>query len=161
MTKYWQENPNHFLDWGERGGLPIEPRTIKHKLDVVALLVDQNDKAITDSFGNFVLVGNITILYGGVSGRAPINATERQKEREFPGSSPAYSNVLSDINLGYIPTFLAQENSTGNWYVSLTPFGVGYTYGYAYLSGGSYYFTLTPTASSLNITLSGGTLQIG
>lgn len=89
MTKYWQENPNHHTDWGEKGGLPIEPRTIKAPLDKIALLVDNTDKAVKDEDGEFILVGDITILYGGVGGHIAINATERQKEREFPASSPA------------------------------------------------------------------------
>lgn len=65
--KYWEENPTHFAEWGERGGLPIDPRTI-HK----TFSADGRSLIGTDRDIVLVNVRNMTI-----------NATERQKQREI------------------------------------------------------------------------------
>lgn len=96
MSKYWQENPNHKVEWGESGGLPISKLTIGEEnrprvwnvLDV-ALVTDNTDAAVVDDNEDFVLSGDIDINYGGAEGNIPNNARERQLERELPASSPA------------------------------------------------------------------------
>lgn len=67
MPKYWESDPNHYTEWGEKGGLPVDPRTI-HKT------YNATGRALTDTDRDLVRVNirNMTI-----------NATERQKQREI------------------------------------------------------------------------------
>lgn len=138
MTKYWQANPNHFAEWGEKGGLPIPQVTMEEgrHLDVVGLLVDQDGKAIRDNNGVFILIGTITIQYGG-AGRTPINAKERQLERELPASNPAWENIHNETNTANTVLGAIVFTDGSNWFVTSDPADVGAgTIGYLIDSGG-------------------------
>lgn len=122
MSKYWQENPNHVVDWGEKGGLPIEKLLIGEEnrprlwqLWKVALLTDITKKAVTDGNGDFVLVGTIPIIYGG-QGLAPSNAREAQLERELPGAHKPYTNGI--INETSTANVLLFGFDGSNWFAS-------------------------------------------
>lgn len=170
MTKYWQANPNHYAEWGEKGGLPIEQLTIPpgRFLDVIGLLVDQDGKAIRDNNGVFILIGTITILYGG-AGRTPINQRERQFERELPAASPAYT---SDINLtntanpggGGIPVGPYVYTNGVNWFVSADyadATAPGMTLGYLIDAGGGIIQANTGVSgSALVVSIVGGNVFV-
>ncbi len=77
MTKFWESDPNHYSEWGERGGLPIDPRTI-HK----TYSADGRSLISTD---------RRTVVLGGAGGNLPINATEQQELREIrDNATPAH-----------------------------------------------------------------------
>lgn len=141
MSKYWNENPNHKIEWGESGGLPIESLTLEghatriQQILAVKLLTTELGKAVTDEDGNFVLVGEIGIIYGG-KGWTTINARERQLERLLPGSNPPFENVTNNINTGNqiaLGPYLAFDGT--NWFASDSEL-VGMTPGFFALDGG-------------------------
>lgn len=66
-SRFWESDPLHYANWGEKGGLPIDPRTI-HKTYV--------NNALTDTDRD-------SVSLGGAAGNMTINATERQKQREI------------------------------------------------------------------------------
>lgn len=165
MTKYWQANPNHFAEWGEKGGLPIPQVTMEEgrHLDVVGLLVDQDGKAIRDNNGVFILIGVITIQYGG-AGRTPINAKERQLERELPASNPAWENIHNETNTanigGPVGPFVYTDGV--NWFVTDDFANVGAnTLGYLYDAGGGVIMAeVGNDPSALTVTIVGGNVFV-
>lgn len=69
MSKFWCEDPNHRLNWGEGGSLPVDPRTI-HKT------YNASNTSLLDTDRD-------SVTLGGDAGNTPINATEAQKLREI------------------------------------------------------------------------------
>lgn len=166
MPRYWQEDPNHFAEWGEKGGLPISQVTLEEgrELDVIGLLVDQDGKAIRDSNGVFILIGTITIVYGG-KGRTPINAKERQLERELPASTPAYETVHNETNTSGgsgVPAGPYVYTDGANWFVSADFADVGLnTLGYLRDAGGGVIEAVEGSdPSALTVTIVGGNVFV-
>lgn len=76
MSRYWEEDPTHYANWGEKGGLPIDPRTIHKTYNATNTSLISTDRR--------------TVAVGGTGGNLPINATEAQERREIrDGMTPA------------------------------------------------------------------------
>ncbi len=69
MPKYWEADPTHYERWGEKGGLPIDPRTIHKTYNAAGTALTGTDRD--------------DVILGGAAGNMTINATERQKQREI------------------------------------------------------------------------------
>jgi hypothetical protein len=169
--RYWQENPNHKAEWGESGGLPIESLTLEgHASRIqsilrVGLLTTAKKQAITDVNGNFILIGEINIIYGGVGGKAPIYARERQLERLLPGADRAYSTL--DADWDGIPDITAPTGYVAfdgtNWFASMDPNDLlGMTMGYLSLDGfGNVIATTGSSPTALTVSIVGGNVYAG
>ncbi len=76
MSRFWEEDPNHYAEWGEKGGLPVDPRTIHKTYSANGRYLLSTDRR--------------TVTKGGTGGNLPINATEQQEAREVrDGMTPA------------------------------------------------------------------------
>lgn len=77
MSRYWEADPNHYANWGEKGSLPVDPRTIHKTYNATNTSLVDTDRD--------------TVSLGGANGNMTINATERQKQREIAdGQTPAH-----------------------------------------------------------------------